>query len=444
MLTLSPALAQALDRLALDLWSHPELSGQETFAAAQLKSFLAARGFSLLPGLPDLPTSFVAQWGAAGPVIGLLGEYDALPGLSQAAQCAPAPLHPGGPGHGCGHNLLGAGSAGAAVLLKEALEASGTPAIVRFFGCPAEETLTGKVRMAEAGLFDGCALCLSWHPMGFSCVSNIRYAALRSLRFTFRGTAAHAAEAPELGRSALDAVELMNVGANYLREHLPRTTQLHYAITNGGGQPNVVPALAQSWYYIRAPHLQEADAAYARLQDVARGAALMTGTQAEWETDTLCPDTRLNLPLNRFLQETAEQAPPLSFSPEERAFAAALLPTLPPDAPGRLAQYGMEALAPLPLHDGFAPLLPLPLTMSGSSDYSAVSRRVPCGQYFICCCPPGTPAHSWQMTACAGSPLGLRGMRYAAELLAAAALRLAKDPDALAAVRAAFEEASHA
>lgn len=426
-----------LERIAADLWSHPELSGQEQYAAGRLKRFLAEQNFTIQDGLiPDLPTSFLATWGSGKPVIGFLGEYDALPGCSQAVCSRPAPLVDGGAGHGCGHNLLGTGLAGAAAVAKALLKNSGQNGTLRFYGCPAEETLLGKVLMDRAHLFDDCDVCLSWHPMGFTCVSDYIYSALTSIQFCFSGTAAHAAESPDQGRSALDAVELMNVGANYLREHIPRGTQLHYTITQGGFQPNIVPDKAQSWYYVRAPRQEQVFQVAERLFDVARGAALMTGTQASWQTVTSCSHTRLNPTLNRLLYRCMTETPYPRWDEADTGFAQAIRDTLDPEFCAKLLQrYGMQELEGLALHDQPSPLKPSPVRMAGSSDYSNVSLRVPCGQVFVSCCPPGTPAHSWQMTACAGSQLGIKAMRYAVEVLTRATLSLLFEPEQLAMIR---------
>ncbi|SHH97122.1 aminobenzoyl-glutamate utilization protein B [Sporobacter termitidis DSM 10068] len=433
-------MAEELERLAQDIWSNPELSGREFHTAEKLSAFLARKGFSIREhAAKELPTSFVATWGSGRPVIGFLGEYDALPGCSQAPGAEKKPLAENAPGHACGHNLLGTGLAGAAAAAKLLLEQSDRSGTLRFYGCPAEETLTGKVLMDRAHLFDDCDVCLSWHPMGFNCVFDYLYSALISLRFSFRGLSAHAAEAPDQGRSALDAVELMNIGANYLREHIPDGSRLHYTITHGGLQPNVVPDYAESWYYIRAPLLEQAEQVSERLKKIARGAALMTETEAAWRLETTCSHTRLSPALNRLLYRCMTEMPLPEWTPEDRRFAADIAGTLDPQAGAKvLRSYALPELSGLTLHEEIAPLRAVPVRMAGSSDYSNVSLHIPCAQLFVCCCPPGTPAHTWQMTSCAGSPLGIKGMLYAARALTCAALQLLSFPQELDAVRKEF------
>ena len=231
--------------LSRKIWEHPETALEETYVAEQLRTYLERQGFRVETGLAGMETAFAAEWGSGSPVIGFLGEYDALPDMSQALRPEREQIKEGGAGHACGHNLLGSAMAGSAVAVKELLERDGIPGTVRFYGCPAEEIMVGKIRMDEAHVFDGCDVCLCWHPMGCNCVANYSYAAMASVKFRFKGLMAHAAESPDQGRSALDAVELMNVGANYLREHMIPQARIHYVITNGGGKPNVVPPEAE-------------------------------------------------------------------------------------------------------------------------------------------------------------------------------------------------------
>ena len=274
------AMSGLINEVSLEVWANPELAGEEEKAANLYRRVLKDKGFTIV-NTEGMPHAFYGEFGSGWPVIGVLGEYDALPGLSQQVGTTYEPVKPGGPGHGCGHNLLGAAPLGAALALKEYLEATGMPGTVRFYGCPEEETLVGKVKMIQAGAFEGCDLALSWHPMTVNAPMHNAFLALDSIKFRFKGLSAHAGQSPESGRSALDAVELMNVGANYLREHVIDKARIHYTITNAGGPPNIIPKDAESWYYVRAPHRKDVADITARLMNIARGAALMTDTQME-------------------------------------------------------------------------------------------------------------------------------------------------------------------
>jgi aminobenzoyl-glutamate utilization protein B len=240
-------------KMADTIWAHPEVALTESKACELQAESLARDGFTITRNVGGLPTAFMAEWGSGAPVIGYLGEYDALPGLSQKSQSGQDPVVPEGPGHGCGHNLLGTAALAAATALKAWLEETGQSGTVRYYGCPAEETITGKVYMARAGVFDDLDAALTWHPGGVNTVQCGSSLAVDNLKFRFHGQTAHAAAQPEMGRSALDAVELMNIGANFLREHVIETARIHYVITNGGGAPNVVPDEAEVWYFVRAP-----------------------------------------------------------------------------------------------------------------------------------------------------------------------------------------------
>ena len=249
----------------------------------------------------DIPTAFVAEWGSGTPVIGILGEYDALPGLSQKVSTVREPVVDGGPGHGCGHNLLGVAGFGAALAAKASMESSGLKGTIRYFGCPAEETLMGKVFMARDGVFDGLDVALTWHPMYANTVWAAASTALNSFKLSFHGRSAHAAGAPEAGRSALDAVVLTEVGVNFLREHMSSEYRIHCVITHGGEAPNIVPAFAQSWYYVRAPSRSQVEEMYQRVLNVARGAALMTDTTLEVELVAACHDLLSNETVEKVL-----------------------------------------------------------------------------------------------------------------------------------------------
>lgn len=263
------------------IWEFAETAFNEKCSSAYLKQVLEQYGFRILPGAAGVPTSFVAEWGCGKPVIGLISEYDALDGLSQDRCTERRPVRDGAPGHACGHCTLGAAVLGAALSLKTVMEQDGLPGTLRFYGCPAEETVEGKVLMSRDRLFDDCDAALSWHPNDISYVWARKSVALRSMKFTFSGKTAHAGLDPWNGRSALDAVELMNVGANYLREHVQPSCRIQYVITDGGKAPNIVPDRAQVWYTLRAPESALVDDMHQRLVNIAKGAALMTQTQCE-------------------------------------------------------------------------------------------------------------------------------------------------------------------
>ena len=267
------------EEIAGYIWDNPELSLVEFKSSAKLQEYLAKNGFKIEKGVAGMPTAFVATWGSGKPVIGFLAEFDALPNLSQVkGSVTKAEIVPGGPGHGCGHNLFGTSSATAAIAAKAAMEKHGIKGTLKVFGTPAEETLVGKVFMARDGVFDGTDIMISWHPGDANGTENNSMLAMTSVKFQFKGKSAHAAAVPEMGRSALDAVELMNAGMNYMREHVVQEARIMYVITKGGEVPNNVPPDAEVWYYLRAPRMTQVDHIWKWMQDVARGAALMTQT----------------------------------------------------------------------------------------------------------------------------------------------------------------------
>lgn len=269
--------------LSDNIWANPENAFREFYASRLQADFLEAEGFAISRDLAGMNTAFLAEWGTGHPIIGFAGEYDALPGLSQSKQAQPEPLVEGGLGHGCGHNLLGTGCLAAAVAVKHWLETTGTPGTVRYYGCPAEETGGGKAFMARDGLFDDLDAAFNFHPFVANVASKGSMLGVTELKFRFHGVSAHAAAAPEEGRSALDAVELMNVGVNYLREHMPQSARVHYVITHGGEAPNIVPHEAEVWYFVRAPLPDQVEDVTERVRRIAEGAALMTDTRFDEE-----------------------------------------------------------------------------------------------------------------------------------------------------------------
>lgn len=415
--------AKLLIDTSYDLWNHPEVALKEERSAKLLEGILTKEGFSVTTGLAGMETAFRGEYGSGKPVIAILGEFDALPKLSQKVCTEKVPVESEAPGHGCGHNLLGTASLGAALAIKTAMEENGTKGTVIYFGCPAEEIMTGKIRMAAAGCFDELDAAISWHPWNSSGAMNINMAAMNTARFSFYGTSAHAAAAPEQGRSALDAVELMNVGVNYLREHVRDGVRIHYTITDGGGEPNVVPPKAESWYFIRAPKREEVDDTFDRICDIARGAALMTGTKVEIHLETGCWDLLHNDTMLKLMDECLNSVASPKWTAEEEKFARELT--------GKEDSLPQEPM----------PLMTQPIQQFGSTDVADVSYIVPTEQIVACTAPAGIGVHTWQFTACTGSTIGQKGMLYAAKVLAITGLRLMTDKKLLAQAKADFLKA---
>lgn len=432
----------SLIKLSDFIWKNPEDSLREVKAAVALSDYLRGNGFQIKSGLAGMETAFQAIWGEGKPEIAFLGEYDALPGLGQEARPQFAPIDESF-GHGCGHNLLGVGAAGAAVALKRSLETSGMRGTVVFVGCPAEEIMEGKIRLGKAGIFDGFDAALTWHPNFVNMTSEFCYQAMKSVRFSFYGRPSHAALAPEEGRSALDAVELMNVGVNYLREHMIPGARVHYTITDGGDKPNIVPAFARSWYYIRAPRTDQEEEIYRRVKKIAQGAALMTDTSVTEEVLSECPHTRLNRTLNKVMQQALEAVGAPEWGCDELEFAERIKHTFSEEQiEGQLevTQAQERNLSDRALDDSISPLTGRCLYLGASSDVSFVSHIVPTAQVMTCCYPVGTAGHTWAVTACAGAGVGHKGMITAAKILAAAGWRLFEKPEILECAKGEFEK----
>jgi len=423
------------------IWEIPELGLHEEVSAAALVEFLEAAGFDVETGVGGMPTAFVAVYGEGDPTVGILGEYDALPGLSQRVASERDPVEAGGPGHGCGHNLFGTAGVGAAIAIKHAID-DGLEGTIRFYGCPAEETLVGKVFMARDGAFDDLDAAIDWHPSDLTRVQRGSSLALDSVRFTFTGESAHAAAAPESGRSALDAVELMNAGVEYMREHVPEAARIHHSIPDGGGAPNVVPAEATVWFFVRAPERAEVERIGAWIEDVAEGAALMTRTDVERRYVTGCYDFRPNEAVTDIIEENLHAVDPAAYDEADRAFAADLKATFDPEEVEStledLTEADRETVEGKSLHAPPVEATDAGDTGGGSTDVGDVSWIVPTGQFRAATWAIGTPAHTWQAVAANGD-CGRKGMVYAAKVLAVTAYDLMTDADALAAAREEFD-----
>lgn len=415
--------------MADDIFHYAELAEEETRSMERLAAYLRANGFTVETGMGGMPTALRAVWGSGKPCIGFLGEYDALPGLSQGA----SPVYCGdekAAGHGCGHNLLGTGAAAGAVALRYAMETDNIPGQVVFYGCPAEEILKGKIVMAAHGCFRELDAALSWHPADVMDSGEVSYSAMDSIQFAFAGRAAHAASKPHMGRSALDAVELMNVAANYLREHVTDDVRIHYAHIDCGEKPNIVPAKAKVWYFVRARSRAAATDTTERLLDIARGAGLMTGTTPSWEFLSRGYETLINRRMCSLIYESMCETGAPVYTDEELQFAKELAAVMPE------GQSTGEMNTAIPKPDGSI------FYASGSTDVSDVSQMVPMGYFKATCTPANVPLHSWMTTACAGTGLGRRGMLFAAQVLARTGLRLVRDREALEEVKAEFQESA--
>ena len=442
---------EKLSYIAKEIWDHPQIALQEEFASKLLAQELVDDGFTIEWGVGQMPTAFVASWGSGSPIIGFLGEYDALPGLSQKVGTTKEPIEAGGAGHGCGHNLYGTACMGSVMALKAAMEANNIGGTLRFYGCPAEETLVGKTFMARAGVFDDLDAAITWHPGSTNLVWNGSSLAMNSFKVNFHGVASHAGAAPELGRSALDGVMLMDVGVNYLREHIMQEARIHSVVTSGGQAPNVVPAYAQIWYFVRAPEREQVEAIYARMLDIAKGAALMTGTTHDIEFVTGCYDLLPNSTLSDLLLAKMQDVNDMKFTEQERTFARELQATFPEGSVQRGFKHAQRAatidLAPDaindPLWEQVLPHTDTPPTMSGSTEVGDVSWITPTGQLSTCCWPLGTPGHSWQTVVSTGSSIGSKGMMFAAKTMALAGLDLYTRPDLLAQAQQEFQQAKN-
>jgi len=418
--------------LSNTVWATPETCYAEAESVAAHTAELRHQGFEVTENVAGIPTAVMGEAGEGGPVIAFLGEFDALAGLSQQADLPEQkPITPGANGHGCGHNMLGSAAMLAAVALRDWLAETGTPGRVRYYGCPAEEGGAAKTFMVKAGVFDDVDIAITWHP--HSIPSVVRGSSLANCRidFTFEGRASHAAASPHLGRSALDGVELMSVGINYLREHMPDSARIHYAIIDGGGiSPNVVQAKAKVRYVVRADTAPEMLTLLERVRKVAQGAAMMTETQVSDQVLAAVSNLVENEPLCDVMQRALDQLGPPAFSDTDRAYAARFQATMTPeDIEAAYTSLGQTPRRDLVLPDFVVPADTPPSSLGGSTDVADVSWVVPTVQLWGANYAIGTPFHSWQMVAQGKSTPALKGMVHAACAMAAVGVDAVTDAD---------------
>lgn len=421
-----------LIKVSDEIWGFAEYGLLEEKSSKLISDTLKKHGFSVKLGVAGMPTAITAEWGSGKPVIGFMGEYDALPGVSNKAVPRRDPLIQGGFGHGCGHNIHGTTAMSAAIAVRYALEGSGQKATIRFYGTPAEENFQGKIFMVSAGLFDDADACLSHHPGSFNLASLASSTATIHAKFHFYGKSAHAAANPEQGRSALDAVELMNIGVNYLREHIIEKARIHYVIESGGGQPNVVPDYARSWYYVRAPEIDQLEPIYRRVEKIAEGAALMTETTLKIDMDRGSYNKIPSKTLSEVVTANMHQVEAPKYTKEEFVFASEIAKTFPKEnkietlKKSRMPDWEKYKDVDLvtdildPWDDGEV--------SPGSTDVSHVSWKTPTMEFSTACNILGAPGHSWQFVAASGSSIGHKSLIFAAKTMAGGAIDLIVEP----------------
>lgn len=408
--------AERYNALALKIWELAEMGYLEKQSSRLLQEELKNAGFSINGGLKEMPTDFIAEYGSGKPVIGILAEFDALPGLSQVSLAERKPLVEGGSGHGCGHHLFGVASTAAAIAVKDWMKDKGLKGTIRLYGTPAEEGGSGKVYMVRGGLFDDVDVVLHWHPSDQNKAGPQTSNANKSAKFRFKGVSAHAATSPHMGRSALDGVEAMNYMANLMREHVPETARIHYVITKGGEAPNVVPDTAEVYYYVRHPEVKMAQEIFERIRTCAEAAALGTGTKVETEIMHGNYSVLPNEILARVVYENLKKVGGVIYDDKELQFAKDLQATFDTEksiaSAAKVAPYDWRRTR-------------------GSTDVGDVSWAVPTIGFITATWVPGTPGHSWQAVACGGSTIGLKGMAVASKTLALSAADLLESPETL-------------
>ncbi len=414
-------------RVARQIWEWAEVGYKENRSSALLRDRLKTAGFKITDGVAGIPTAFTAEFGSGGPVIAILAEYDALPGINQDASPTRAPIAGKTAAHACGHNLFAAGSLGAALAVRDWLKATGTPGRVRLYGTPAEEGGSGKVYLVREGLFKDVDFTIHWHADDENSAAARTSLANRSAKFRFTGVSAHAAAAPERARSALDGVEAMNMMANMMREHVPQQTRIHYVITQGGSAPNVVPDFAEVFYYVRHPDADQVRSIWTRLEAAAQGAAQGTGTKVEWEIIHGNNALLVNEPLAKMMDAKLRQVGGVSYTPAETTFAQGIRTSFEnPD----LALGSQSEIQPYDVTLGY-----------GSTDVGDVSYATPTVGLRAATWVPGTSSHSWQSAAASGMTIGFKGAQVAAKAMTLAAIELYTNPSLRTQATTAFKTA---
>ncbi|GAC1438651.1 MAG: M20 family metallopeptidase [Sediminibacterium sp.] len=416
-------------KIALQIWDYAEVGYKEMKSAALHEQTLKENGFEVQAGIAGMPTAFIASYGTGKPIIGILAEYDALPGLSQEATADKRSIQGKDAGHACGHHLFGTASVAAGIAIKQLIEEKKITGTVRVYGCPAEEGGSGKVYMTRGGLFNDVDAVIHWHPGSENEITMTSALANKSAKFRFHGIAAHAAASPEKGRSALDAVEAMDNMVNMMREHIPQETRIHYVITNGGRAPNVVPDFAEVYYYVRHPKKDEVKEIFERVVKAAKGAAMGTETTVDYEIIGGTHDLLLNRTLGEAMQKNLEKVGGVTYTPEEVEFGKKIQGSLGFKVPA------LETAAVI------KPLKIQPDAGGGSTDVGDVSYAVPTVGLVTATWIPGTPAHSWQAVACGGTEIGTKGMMVAAKTLALTAIDLFTDPSLVQKAKEEFKKA---
>jgi aminobenzoyl-glutamate utilization protein B len=413
-------------KIAMQIWDYAEVGYKEVKSSALHQKTLQDNGFTVQAGVADIPTAFVATYGSGKPVIGILAEFDALPGLSQEAVPEKKPIEGKNAGHGCGHHLFGTASVAAGIEIKKLIEQKKFSGTVKVFGCPAEEGGSGKVYMVRAGLFNDVDIVIHWHPGAENSVTMTSALANKSAKFRFHGLSAHAAASPEKGRSALDGVESFDYMVNMMREHVPQETRIHYVITNGGKAPNVVPDFAEVYYYVRHPKRDDVVSIFDRVVKAAEGAAMGTGTTVDYELIGGTHDLLLNSTLADVMQKELEKVGGVIYTPEEIEFAKKLQTSFTFKVP---AIETAAVIKPMKVDENSG---------GGSTDVGDVSYAVPTVGMSAATWVPGTPAHSWQATACGGTDIGAKGMMVAAKTMTLTAIDLFTTPALIEKAKAEF------
>ncbi|WP_086933084.1 amidohydrolase [Agarilytica rhodophyticola] len=401
--------------VAKQLWDWAEVGYQEERSSKLLQKELKAAGFKIDAGVANIPTAFIASWGKGKPIIAVLAEFDALPGINQSISSSRTPIEGKHAGHACGHNLFGAGSMTAAIAIKNWLRETKTPGTIRLYGTPAEEGGSGKVYMVRDGLFNDVDIALHWHADDENSAAAQTTLANRSAKFRFKGISSHAAGAPERGRSALDGVEAFNMMVNMMREHIPQQTRIHHVITSGGNAPNVVPDFAEVFYYVRHPEVQQVEAIWKRVQNAAKGAALGTGTQVDWEIIHGNNPLLVNETLAKVADAKLRQVGGISYNAKEKKFAEEIYSSF---SNARLGLGSERLVQPYSKSLGY-----------GSTDVGDVSYTVPTVGITTAAWVPGTSAHSWQAVAASGMSIGFKGAQVAAKTMTLTAIELYTNKD---------------